>query len=88
MYFGLLEQVVDAVHAKGSFIYVQLWATGRAAFPQVLESEGLEYVAPSAIRLTDFDAIPRALTITGLYHPLFVLNLQCTDRDLMNTTQR
>ena len=33
------KKVTDAVHAKGSFIYLQLWALGRAADPEVLKAE-------------------------------------------------
>jgi len=32
-------QVTDAVHAKGSFIYVQLWALGRAAVRDMLPKQ-------------------------------------------------
>lgn len=34
------REITDAVHAKGSFIYVQLWALGRTAQPDVLKEEG------------------------------------------------
>ncbi|EJD07822.1 NADH:flavin oxidoreductase/NADH oxidase [Fomitiporia mediterranea MF3/22] len=30
------KKVVDAVHAQGSYIYLQMWAIGRAALPDVL----------------------------------------------------
>ncbi|KAI0825598.1 hypothetical protein BC629DRAFT_1434220 [Irpex lacteus] len=44
------KQVVDAVHARGSFIYLQLWALGRWASPEVLEKEGpYPFVGASAI---------------------------------------
>ncbi|PMD36851.1 NADH:flavin oxidoreductase/NADH oxidase [Hyaloscypha variabilis F] len=33
------KKVTSAVHAKGSFIYMQLWALGRAAEPETLEEE-------------------------------------------------
>lgn len=33
------KRVTEAVHAKGSFIYLQLWALGRAASPAVLKKE-------------------------------------------------
>jgi NADPH2 dehydrogenase len=36
--------ITDAVHAKGSFIFMQLWALGRAADPEVLKAE----LGPSA----------------------------------------
>ncbi|KAG4035403.1 hypothetical protein MFRU_001g01730 [Monilinia fructicola] len=34
------KKVTDAVHAKKSYIWLQLWALGRAADPTVLEKEG------------------------------------------------
>lgn len=34
------KEITDAVHAKGGYIYCQLWALGRVANPQVLRSEG------------------------------------------------
>ncbi|TVY32029.1 putative inactive dehydrogenase [Lachnellula subtilissima] len=33
------KKVTDAVHAKGSYINLQLWALGRAASPEVLSAE-------------------------------------------------
>ena len=47
------KKVTDAVHAKGSFIYCQLWALGRAATPDVLKKEGNEkwYTSSSDIPL-------------------------------------
>jgi NADPH2 dehydrogenase len=38
------EKVTDAIHAKGSHIYLQLWALGRAANPQILERSGQKLV--------------------------------------------
>ncbi|KDQ08779.1 hypothetical protein BOTBODRAFT_37639 [Botryobasidium botryosum FD-172 SS1] len=55
------KKVTDAVHAHGSFIYLQLWALGRTAEPAVLAAEGHDLVAPSAIPKPG-GATPRALT--------------------------
>lgn len=44
------RNVVDAVHAKGSFIYAQLWHSGRANIPQLT---GTPIVAPSAVPWDD-----------------------------------
>ena len=33
------QKVTSAVHAKGSFIYMQIWAVGRAARPEVLKRD-------------------------------------------------
>ncbi|EIW75437.1 NADH:flavin oxidoreductase/NADH oxidase [Coniophora puteana RWD-64-598 SS2] len=48
------KKVTDAVHAKGSFIYCQLWALGRTADEGELKANGESYdvVGPSSIALT------------------------------------
>jgi 2,4-dienoyl-CoA reductase-like NADH-dependent reductase (Old Yellow Enzyme family) len=55
------KQVTDEVHAKGSHIYMQLWALGRVAIPDVANAEGFTIKAPSAIGL-DGLAVPEELT--------------------------
>ncbi|KAF7304144.1 Oxidored-FMN domain-containing protein [Mycena indigotica] len=61
------KTIVDRVHAKGCFMYLQLWATGRAAEPDVLEEEGgLAYVSASNVQQNDRDRPPRALTTEEL----------------------
>ncbi len=54
-------QVTDVVHSHGSFIFLQLWALGRAATPKTLEEDGHPYVSSSATPLDD-GPTPRALT--------------------------
>jgi NADPH2 dehydrogenase len=63
------------VHKNKSFIYLQLWALGRAAYPQQLSKESqltgqpLPYTAPSPIRLSTSnpsDPAPRALTLAEI----------------------
>ncbi|CAK5267992.1 unnamed protein product [Mycena citricolor] len=57
------KEVTEAVHAKGSFIYLQLWALGRAAHPAALGEN--PYVSASDIPLSDRPADeikPRPLT--------------------------
>jgi NADPH2 dehydrogenase len=60
------------VHAKGSFIFLQLWALGRGADPIVLNQEGgFDVVAPSPIprrpRAGQQErAKPRALTVSEI----------------------
>ncbi|KAF5001168.1 hypothetical protein FGRMN_1192 [Fusarium graminum] len=44
------KKVVDAVHAKGGYIYAQLWHSGRANIPQLT---GTPILAPSAIPWDD-----------------------------------
>jgi NADPH2 dehydrogenase len=56
--------VTDGVHANSSYIYLQLWALGRAALPDNLEKEGhFPYVSSSNIPLSDGRPVPRPLTI-------------------------
>ncbi|KAH9901468.1 NADH:flavin oxidoreductase/NADH oxidase [Cubamyces lactineus] len=59
------KAIVDGVHAKGSFMYLQVVAMGRAAQSEALRSADpeLPYVAPSAIALQGNADTPRALTI-------------------------
>ena len=58
-------QVVDAVHANGSYIFLQLWALGRASNFERLKAENpdFELVGPSAIPMTPSDQTPRPLTV-------------------------
>ncbi|KAK7442714.1 hypothetical protein VKT23_015960 [Stygiomarasmius scandens] len=58
------KEVTDAVHAKGSFIYLQLWAIGRTAYQSSLAKEDPSYdvVSASDVPLTDRPN-PRPLTI-------------------------
>ncbi|RMJ09891.1 hypothetical protein CDV36_010492 [Fusarium kuroshium] len=44
------KKIVDAVHAKGGYIYAQLWHSGRANIPQLT---GTPIVAPSAVTWDD-----------------------------------
>ncbi|XHG03891.1 Chanoclavine-I aldehyde reductase fgaOx3 [Aspergillus wentii] len=56
------KEVTDAVHAKGSYIYLQLWALGRVANPTVLSSEGgFDVVSSSATPAGPDASTPRAL---------------------------
>jgi NADPH2 dehydrogenase len=58
-------QVVDAVHANGSHIFLQLWAFGRTTDVELLKAEdpSFELVGPSAIPMSSSDPTPRPLTI-------------------------
>ncbi|KAL4252357.1 Aldolase-type TIM barrel [Abortiporus biennis] len=55
------KKVVHAVHAKGSYIYAQLWAHGRAANPEYLAKFGYDYVSASDVPLKGRPK-PRPLT--------------------------
>ena len=58
-------QVTRAVHDKGSFIFLQLWAMGRAASPDELAKEdpSFPYVSASAVKPARSPVPPRALTV-------------------------
>ncbi|KAI9213435.1 hypothetical protein DS838_001696 [Geotrichum bryndzae] len=43
------KPVINAVHAKGSFLFIQLWALGRSADPTYIRKTGYDYIAPSPI---------------------------------------
>lgn len=56
------KKITDAVHARESFIYIQLWALGRAADPKVQEKNGYDVVSSSDIPMTPDSPKPRGLT--------------------------
>lgn len=41
------SKVHEAIHANKSYVFQQIWALGRQAFPKVLKSQGLPYQGPS-----------------------------------------
>ena len=59
-----IPQIVDAVHTNGSYIFLQLWAHGRAADIELLkfENPSFEFVGASAIPISPADPTPRPLT--------------------------
>ncbi|KZV68720.1 FMN-linked oxidoreductase [Peniophora sp. CONT] len=60
------KKVTEAVHAKGSYIFLQLGAFGRAAvasFLQAAPGGPYEVVGPSAIPIDDEHATPKPLTV-------------------------
>lgn len=57
------RKVADAVHAKGSYIYCQLWALGRAANAA---DEGADLVSSSATPMDQDAATPRELSKTEI----------------------
>lgn len=60
------KEITDAVHAKGSYIYAQLWALGRTADLTAMRAqpggEKFDVVSSSAVRMDEKHEIPRALT--------------------------
>ncbi|KAJ6541608.1 hypothetical protein B0H19DRAFT_1268590 [Mycena capillaripes] len=56
------KTIIDRVHAKGAYMYLQLWALGRAAEVETLAEDGLPYVSASDVPLVGGPA-PRPLTV-------------------------
>jgi NADPH2 dehydrogenase len=56
------KKVTNAVHAKGSFIFAQLWAKGRVADPDILfKQSGNQIKAPSAIPISSDAPTPQEM---------------------------
>ncbi|KAJ6569862.1 FMN-linked oxidoreductase [Mycena vulgaris] len=62
------KEVVEAVHAKGSSIFLQLLALGRSAFPATLKSDDptFPFVSGSDIPIVEGDEKPRSLTVSEI----------------------
>ncbi|KAG9121290.1 hypothetical protein FRC07_002803 [Ceratobasidium sp. 392] len=57
------KKIVDAVHANGSYIYLQLWALGRAARAEILKAEGnYPYVSSSPTVMDEKHGVPQELS--------------------------
>jgi NADPH2 dehydrogenase len=56
------RQVTDAVHAKGSFIYLQLWALGRVADVGQAEKENFTIMSASPIPAGEGFPTPKEMT--------------------------
>jgi NADPH2 dehydrogenase len=63
------KEITDAVHAKGSHIYLQLWALGRVANPDFLtaNNSGHELISSSATPASADSATPRALSESEIH---------------------
>lgn len=56
------KRITDAVHAKGSYIYCQLFAAGREVSAEVMKVTGTELRSSSAVPMEAGGAVPRAMT--------------------------
>ncbi|KAM0457394.1 hypothetical protein ACHAO4_003193 [Trichoderma viride] len=56
------KRVTAAVHAKKSYIFLQLWALGRVADKEVAEKEGMKIVSSSNIPMDSEHPVPEALS--------------------------
>lgn len=50
------------MHKNSSFIFLQLWALGRAAFPDVMERDGLPFVSASDLPIESGKKAPKPLS--------------------------
>ena len=57
------REITTEVHAKGCFIFCQLFALGRAANAEVAKNDGVSIVGPSAIPIDAAAPVPRAMTV-------------------------
>lgn len=56
------KNVTEAVHKKGSYIFLQLWALGRVADKAQAEKEGIVVKGPSPLPLDENSAVPKEMT--------------------------
>ncbi|KAI1214330.1 putative oxidoreductase [Annulohypoxylon truncatum] len=60
------KEVVESVHSKGSYIWLQLWATGRSAEVDVLAANGFDLTSSSAVPVGPDEPTPRELTVAEI----------------------
>ncbi|KAF4962166.1 hypothetical protein FSARC_9740 [Fusarium sarcochroum] len=56
------KEIIDAVHAKGSFFFQQLWDLGRAADPAYMKERGSKYKSSSPVAMDGVNVTPEAMT--------------------------
>lgn len=56
------RKIYEAVHAKGSFVYQQLWDLGRGADPEYQRERGHKYISSSNVKLEKESIAPEAMT--------------------------
>ncbi|KIW06215.1 uncharacterized protein PV09_02691 [Verruconis gallopava] len=56
------REITTAVHERGSYIYCQLWALGRAASAKILRKQGLDLISSSNIPIDEKRATPREMS--------------------------
>lgn len=61
------KRITDGVHARGSYIFIQLWHVGRAARQHVLDKIGLEMLSSSNIPISDKHKKPRSMTTKEIW---------------------
>ncbi|KAK6721212.1 hypothetical protein SNK03_000104 [Fusarium graminearum] len=61
------KTITDEVHSKGSYIFVQLFAMGRAATVEVAKEEGIDIISASPVAFEGSNAQPRAMTLAEIH---------------------
>ncbi|KNG88358.1 putative NADH-dependent flavin oxidoreductase [Aspergillus nomiae NRRL 13137] len=56
------KEITDAVHAQGSYIFLQLWALGRVGDADALKQDGFDHISSSAVPVDAGEPVPRAMT--------------------------
>ena len=60
------KEIVDTIHAKGCYVWLQLWALGRVAGegrgPQNLAKHGYEVMSSSSVAISPDHREPKAMT--------------------------
>ncbi|SPJ70359.1 related to NADPH2 dehydrogenase chain OYE2 [Fusarium torulosum] len=56
------REITDAVHAKGSCIWCQLWVLGRVSNPALLSELGLKLLGPSSIASSPDSPLPEEMS--------------------------
>ncbi|KAJ0425164.1 NADH:flavin oxidoreductase NADH oxidase family protein [Aspergillus carlsbadensis] len=73
------KEIIDAVHARGSFFFQQIWGMGRASHPEFLAGKGLKYRSSSAVALDGVGAVPEEMS---------EVEIQEVIRDFVDTARR
>lgn len=56
------REITDSVHAKGSYIWCQLWVQGRSSNPALRRELGLKLLGPSAVAGSPDGEVPEEMT--------------------------
>lgn len=56
------RKIIEAVHAKGSFFFQQIWGMGRASSPEYMAKRGFPYRSSGAVAMEGVETVPRAMT--------------------------
>lgn len=86
-----LAKVAAAVHANGSYLFVQFWNLGRVADPSVLKRDGLDYVSASDKYITQgagSDKQEIAKHSNNLLRPLSIAEIEAFKKNYVTATRK